>query len=213
MLPAPEFATYTCGVSIALPAARLTACGPAPSSSAGPRAWLAGSTDRMVLSASLTTSTGPVGLFGDGAAISWAWVPTSSVPDSLLAFRLASATVWASGEPSAASTLSELGAAPTAAGATSSWTVVATAAAPIGMTDSVWSSMFAVTAYSPARGNGAWRPNADCRGSTVGTGPVAWRIAVGAGVGEGHGGGVLARARPTLRAVVAGLQPAPGARA
>ena len=93
-------------------------------------------------------------------------------------------------------------------GARSRWTVVATAAAPIGMTDSVWSPMFAVTAYSPASGNGAWRPNADCRGSSVGTGPVAWLIEVGCGVGEGNGGGVLAGVGRTFGPGGAALQAA-----
>jgi hypothetical protein len=123
------------------------------------------------------------------------------VPDSELALRLASASWRADGAPSAAKTVSELGAAPIAFGARSSWTVVATAAAPIGTTDNVWSSMFAVTAYSPASGSGECSPNACWRGSGVGIGPVACcgtlvAAAVGLGIGVGWTAGVATAPGP-----------------
>src|SRR5579864_2845083 len=96
-----------------------TECGPAPNGSGAPTASVVGSIARMVLSASLTTSTGPTGLLGGGAVTSSGCEPTSIVPDSLLASRLATARSWADGSPSAANTVSELGAAPTARGARS----------------------------------------------------------------------------------------------
>jgi hypothetical protein len=43
----------------------------------------------FVVSASLTTRTGPTGLFGGGAAIFSGKAPTSIVPDSVLESRLA----------------------------------------------------------------------------------------------------------------------------
>jgi hypothetical protein len=55
---------------MALPAATFTLWGPAPIGSGEPSAWLFGSSDRIVLSASLATSTGPLGKFGGGAATS-----------------------------------------------------------------------------------------------------------------------------------------------
>jgi hypothetical protein len=145
-------ATNTRGGNIALPAEISTAWGPVPSSTACSSAWLFGSTERILWSGSLTTSSGPAPLLGDGPATISGVVSTSILPDSELAFRLATAMLCADG--SATRTVSELGAAPMKRGARSSWTVVATAAAPTGTTERVWSSTLAVTAYSPASGNG-----------------------------------------------------------
>ena len=135
---------------------------------------------RSVSSALLTASSGPIGYVGDGAPIELVGLPTSSVPDSLLELRLATATVCDASEPSAAMTMSELGAAPMATGARSSCTVVATAAAPIGTTLKVRSSTLPVTAYSPARGRGAWSPKACWFGLGVGAGAAGCAGGVGA---------------------------------
>ena len=67
-----------------------------------------------MLSPSLITSSGPPALDGGGAATRAGLVPTSIVPDSLLEFKLATASTCDAGEPSDANTVSEFGAAPIA---------------------------------------------------------------------------------------------------
>src|SRR5438067_4385986 len=190
-------------------------CGPAPTGWGAPNTRVVGSTERIVSSVSLTTSSGLVGPFGGGAAMTSGGLPTSMVPDSVDAFRLAIATAWADGEPSAAMTVSEFGAAPTARGARSRGTVAATAAAPIGTTDSVWSSRLAVTAYSPANGSGACRPKACWRGSGVGAGPpgataVDWAVAAAPLEGAAAVASAVAAADGVAAGADAGCGPAAG---
>src|SRR5919202_5619571 len=173
---------------MALPAEMWIACGPAPNCRGAPSPFEPGSTERIVLSDSLTTTSGPPTLAGGGAATCSGSLPMSMVPDSVLAFRLATATSRVDAALPTTSTVSELGAAPTARGARSSCTVVATAAAPIGTTDRLWSSILAVTAYSPESGSGECNPNACCCGFGVGAGPAGSGSVVGAGVGDAAGG-------------------------
>ncbi|HET6315743.1 MAG TPA: hypothetical protein VFG86_04750 [Chloroflexota bacterium] len=82
----------------------------------------------------------------------------STLPAIALLFSAASASVCPWLPASATSARSELGAALTCPGATSSGTVATTLAMPIGTTVSVRSSWLAVTAYSPESGSGARKP-------------------------------------------------------
>src|SRR5919202_968506 len=175
---------------MALPAEMWIACGPAPNCRGAPSPFEPGSTERIVLSDSLTTTSGPPTLAGGGAATCSGSLPMSMVPDSVLAFRLATATSRVDAALPTTSTVSELGAAPTVRGARSSCTVVATAAAPIGTNERLWSSVLAVTAYSTDRGSGECNPNACCCGFGVGAGPDGAGTVVGSGVGDGTRGGV-----------------------
>ncbi len=130
---------------------------------------------------------------------------------------LATARACPVDEPSAARTVSELGTAPTLAGARSSCTVPATIAAPIGTIDNVRSSTLPVTAYSPASGSrernppGCWV----AEGVVAGAGAVAGAL-VGSEVGDGRGvgaAGVAASVGPTACPFGAPLHAAPMARA
>src|SRR5690349_16752158 len=179
-VPSPAFVTYTCAGCIYEPRAKLTACGPAASCTGGPTVCELGSTGRMVLSASLTISSWPFEPLSGGVPRAPVGLPPSMVPFCALLFRLATARLLLLGAESAASTMSELGAAPTEPGARSSCTVVATAAAPIGTTDSEWSSWLAVTANSPCRGRALCMPPACCwPGAGVGAGAAGAPVNAG----------------------------------